>query len=97
LSTPDVTAESLRTRGELHPAAARHRHITKIPPDPKGRCQICGVAGGDQPLHVFSPVVDHGTGQRITVAICHLCIVHAITADPPSRPIETTRRKAKAR
>jgi len=73
----DVPASRLRRSGELHPDAARLKHMRIVTPGPKSLgCQVCG-GSRDQPLVVIEPIIDHSNGQRITIAICRACIARA--------------------
>ncbi len=69
--TPDVPASSLVRHGELAPVDARLRYIVPIEIDPRGSCQVCGE---HERLVVFEIVVDRNNGQRITAALCLLCL-----------------------
>jgi len=73
----DVPASRLRNSGNLAPDAARLRYMQLVGPDPKSLgCQVCG-GNKDQPLVILEPIVDHTTGQRITIAVCRPCILRA--------------------
>lgn len=86
---PDVAASSLtrRVSGELPPDVARLRYVHVVKAGPEAACQVCNVRDHGN-LIVFEPIVDRGNGQRITVALCLLCVVRGVAAFevPPPPP-----------
>jgi hypothetical protein len=91
----DVPASAL-VRRRLLPEVARFRYSRSIPLDPVAACQVCGA---HERIVVFEPVVDPGNGQRITLALCLLCLEHGVALfnDPPPAPVKPRRRAAEKR
>jgi hypothetical protein len=92
----DVPASALARRGKLLPEAARFRYTHSIPLDPAAACQVCDA---HERVIVFDPVVDRSNGQRITVALCLLCLAHGVALfdDPPPAPVKPRRRASEKR
>ncbi len=86
--TADVPPSRLRR--ELVGPEARREYIRPIPPDPIASCQICSARA---PELVLEPVVDRTNGQRITVAICAVCVEYAGKAKDHTIPPASRRKE----
>lgn len=68
----------------------RSPKIYKAPGDPKARCQQCMTKrSAGKPLIIFEPCIDPSNGQRITIAICDVCIERAEFVDAMEPPRKT--------